>query len=163
MRFCDLRIVAIAALAIAFGPVAGESLAQPHSEHWPLFFGEVAVTNNNAVHSIILEPNGSYSASSNNIIFLDAPTPGVYDFTGLPGDSVLNITFTADDVVRLTPPHGEPFELVDFTYIPNPATSDAGGNARITVGATLRTTGTFIPYRSGTYQGEVTIDIEVAL
>lgn len=122
-----------------------------------LTFGKWAVTNNSSQHSITVNPNGSYVASSPALVMISPPSPGVYMVTGLPAfHSVASVSVVVNYNMQ---GDGPGFLLDNFTTQIPP--SDAAGNTTLTLGARARTTGNSTGYGDDTYVGELNIEINL--
>jgi hypothetical protein len=122
-----------------------------------LNFGRWVITNNSSQHAITVDINGSVSASSNALIMLEAPEPGMYRVTDLPA-----FTSIGSVNVTMTQPMGgggAAFILDDFqTAIP---ATNADGETTLTLGATAKTSGNNQSYQDTTHSGELLIEINL--
>lgn len=122
-----------------------------------LDFGEWAVTDNRSTHKIILNTDGSYTASSNSMVMLSPPKNGVYEVTELPAYNTINsVNVTVIQPMQGT---GGMFLIDDFTTL-TPA-ADEDGVTTITLGATASTTGDGQGYNDDDYTGELQIEIHL--
>ena len=119
----------------------------------PMRFGELVITNNDSMHTITINTDGSYS-NSPSILIITAPQEGRYEIDGLVPSSV--ITVTASQNMPLSG-GGNTFTLKNFQVIHS--NSDATGVASVTLGGDAETTGSGMNYSDLTYNGS--IDLEV--
>ncbi len=145
VRICLILMVFVCAGSPA---QAGVSIIQA------LQFGEVISRNNNATHSITINTDGSYSLSG-GFIEIAAPQEGIYDIDSLtPSTAIASIVVTQLQPLTAS---GEVFNMDNFTT--TFGSTDAGGVARVTLGARAQTTGTGISYANQTYSGQVQLVI----
>lgn len=142
----------IAMIAMPIDMAGGAVLEQTQ-----LTFGRWAITNNAAQHSITVNPNGSYNASSAALVMLSPPVPGVYLVTELPPfHTVGSVSVVVNSNMTGS---GPGFVLDNFTTQIPP--SDGAGTTTLTLGARARTTGTTAGYGDGRYVGELNIEINL--
>ena len=121
-----------------------------------LTFGSFISKNNNAQYDITVNTNATYSYDAAGFIIISNPTPGVYDITGLP-PSMAIASVTVAQNAPLNAPGGQ-LQMLNFTET-HPAATDVAGVARITIGATCRTSGNMMAYPDNTYTGSVDITV----
>lgn len=120
-------------------------------------FGEFVSKRNDAQYDVTINTNGSYTFDSAGFIELTAPQEGIYDIGGFAN----NATIASVVVTQNTPLGSNPaaqFQMVNFQET-HPATTDGSGVARITIGATARTSGDGNPYGDATYSGSIDITV----
>jgi hypothetical protein len=118
-------------------------------------FGSIAITGNDVVSELVISHvNGISPVSTNKIHILSFGQPGKYRIFGFPAHTYLSTTVNGS---QLTIGAAEPLEMSDFTY--NNLVTDATGQAILTVGGTLSTTGLGTNYNDATYAGSITIVI----
>lgn len=116
--------------------------AQSISVTQALSFGEVVLTDNNAQHEIVIANNGTYT-NDPEYLFVTTPDVGIYQLTGdLPNRPIASVTVTVDQQMQ---GGGQQFTIDNFD-ISHPAQTNASGEALITVGARIRSSGTGVPY-----------------
>jgi len=123
-------------------------------------FGTMVSTNNNAQYDITVNTDNSYTVDSSGFIVITPPQRGVYDIDSLPANrAILSVDVTQGGPLSF--PGEQQMSLVDFQET-HPATTDAFGVARITIGATARTNGVGSGYPDRTYSGVIRIEINLA-
>mgnify|MGYP000527742782 CR=1 FL=1 len=118
-----------------------------------LHFGEFVITDNNSVHGITVNIDGSVSHSG-AVIEINAPRPGIYQIDGLPPNNVINVIVSQDQPMV---GNSNSFNLTNFQE--SHTNSNAGGITDITIGATAETSGNGQPYVDQNYSGQVRIQI----
>lgn len=120
--------------------------AQTISETQALSWGELVLTDNNAQHEIVIATDGNYT-NDPEYLFVTEPDVGIYLLTGeLPNRPIASVTVT---VLTQMQGGGQQFTMDNFT-VQHPAQTDATGQALITVGGRLRSSGTGTPYNTST-------------
>ncbi|MGH1403040.1 MAG: DUF4402 domain-containing protein [Alphaproteobacteria bacterium] len=121
-----------------------------------LSFGNFVSKNNDAQYDITINTDGSYSFDSAGFILIDPPQEGIYDIDGLNVSAAI-VSVSVTQIVQLTGA-GNAFQMVDFQET-HPSMTDGLGQARITIGATARTSGAGTTYRDARYSGTVEIEV----
>ena len=123
----------------------------------PLQFGEYIVKNNDAVYSITVNVGGVTTFDPAGFIQIAATgQDGIYDITDLdPSRAISSVTLTQTTPLTAA---ANSFEMTAFT-VSHPPSTDAGGVARIRVGATAQTLGNGVSYSDQTYIGRFDIQI----
>jgi hypothetical protein len=126
------------------------------TELQPLRFGEWIVTNNDTVQTVTVNTDGSYNNSA-GLIMLQAPQQGIYRIDGLPPFAII----MGFDIVMTEPMTGagNSFTMDSFQTTADPV--DGSGETTLSLGATARSSGNGQPYPDTTYNGELTIDIDM--
>ncbi len=121
-----------------------------------LNFGSWISKNNDAQYNITINTNGSYSFDSAGFIEISPPQEGIFDLDGM----TPNTAIASVDVTQITPLSGSgpEFNMINFQET-HPASTDASGVARITIGATAQTTGVGASYIDQTFTGQIQIQI----
>jgi len=122
-----------------------------------LQFGEWVVTDNATQQTVTVNPDGSSSYSS-GLIMLQSPQHGIYRIEGLPPFSTI-IGFDIVMTQAMDGPGAPTFSMDSFQTSADPV--DGNGETILRLGATARTTGDGQGYPDGTYDGELTIDIDL--
>ncbi len=121
-----------------------------------LNFGNWISRNNNAQYDITVNTDGSFSFDGAGFFIISAPVEGIYDIT----TPQVNAVIASVNVTENTRLNGAPgfFNIVNLqeTHI---ATTNGLGIARVTVGATARTSGNTQPYQDQNYNGSIDIEI----
>ncbi len=140
--------------------------AQEMTEVERLSFGTFAVADNSMPQTLMVTPDNDTLADT-GIAIGQGGQRGVYDFTGLPPNVSFFIDVDVpnppsdggivfDDEANLTFGGGEQFTVTDFTIgDAGVMQTDGAGNATMTLGATLRTSGNGARYTGGNYNGQV--------
>lgn len=142
---------------------AGASQAAPISmdEIQELDFGEFAIRNNAAPHTITVAIDNSTVYDPDIISNIDAQR-GEYEFRNLPPNVIFYVGIAVpnpptegglilDNPNNLTHGGGESFALGNFTA--NDLSTDGAGNGTLYVGATLTTSGNGNTYADGNFNG----------
>ena len=135
-----------------------------------LSFGTFAVADNTMPRALVITTDND-TLPDTGIVMGEDGQRGVYEFTGLPA----NVSFfigvnmpnpptdggiVFDDTAAVTLGGAEPFTVSDFTVGDGGMIqTDGGGNATMTLGATLRTSGNGAQYIGGTYQGQASFTL----
>lgn len=124
------------------------------TELQPMNLGRWVITKNDSKYSIIINTDGSYS-SAPQLIMLDPPQPGIYRIDDLPKSMpITNVTVTVFDPLD---GGGQSF-LLDGFQVLAPDTND-DGEATLTVGLRIRTSGNGEGYGDDVYNGALQLDI----
>ncbi len=124
----------------------------------PFVFGDYIVKNNNAVYDVTVNTDGSHSYDGAGFIeIIDTAAPGIYNIDSLPVSTAI-ISVTVSQISPLTGASGPNFPFSAFQET-HPPTTDGLGVARITIGATVSTSGSGIAYIDDTYSGTIQITI----
>ncbi len=122
-----------------------------------LSFGRFGLRNNDAQHTIIIDPNtGNYVADPAFIIG-DAPQRGEYILDALTPNTALGVTIDDGELTLNDTGTGQEMEIIDITHN-NPIT-DNNGDAMLYLGGTLRLNGNGSYYPSGPYSDGVDLTI----
>lgn len=149
-----VRILKITIFLMA-GFIASIPARADITENQALYFGEWVITDNDGVHSITVNTDGSYG-NSPELIVITPPEEGIYDVDGLPPNAVINgVTVLMTDPLRLG--GGETFSMDNFDTIAPDA--DPAGETTVTLGARARTSGNGAGYADGRYNGTLTIEL----
>lgn len=125
-----------------------------------LDFGEFALKDNDASHTIIVDPNNNVTADP-EIVFNSTPMRGEYLLTGQDTNRALDITVTNGSLTLNGSGVGASMTVNNFTD--NSPSTDGAGDATIYIGGTLTTNGTSTIYSAGSYEDntvEMTIDYQ---
>ncbi|GEM_PF-6663273 len=148
----------LAVLIILYGLIlTGEAHAQLSAvEDSALSFGTFSFVS--MYDPVVITVDTANNVSSNsNVVVLSAPQRGEYTLTGGTPNAAFSIT-TPPSVTISNGPSGE-FTIDDFTISPSTSSFDGFGEARITVGARLQSSGGGTQYANGTYPGTLTITV----
>lgn len=151
-----MRFFALIFIACLFCSFANPASAQSISLVQELDYGEAVVKDNDSQHSLIVNASGGVSADAEFAVIV-SPQEGVYRLTGATAfQPISSVIVTVDQQVLNA---GEQF-IIDNFDIDFPATADINGEAIISVGARLRTSGTGTPYTgSTTFNGFLTLAV----
>ena len=128
-------------LAFAFGQ---DALAQTISTTQALSWGEVVLTDNNAQREIVIATDGNFTHDP-EYRFVTDPDVGIYQLTGdLPNRPISSVTVT---VLTQMQGGGQQFTMDNFT-VQHPAQTDGSGEALITVGGRVLSSGDGTPYNT---------------
>jgi hypothetical protein len=120
-------------------------------------FGQFTITDNQLVHTLTIEPDGSIVADPVFFV-IDNGKQGEYSVTGFPNNTVLIITFGSTNLVSTSNP-SHYFTLSNFQTSPATVETDAGGAATFTLGGDLKTSANGINYISSPYTATLTISV----
>ena len=147
-------IVLILALSLWHNTPA---LAQP-VEVQPLAFGKFAMSDNHAQYSVIMSPAGVETYPP-KIHPFDQGQPAIFLLEHYPADTEM-MPSIGDIVLNPVPfGAGPTFDLMNFTFSPEPPMTNGAGSLTLNVGATLRTDGSGTLYNDGNYAGTYTLTI----
>lgn len=105
---------------------------------------------------IAVDPLGNVTSNS-NVVSLSSPRRGEYTLTGGPPNAVFSI-ISPPSVSLSNGPEGS-FTLDNIAVSPSSASFDGFGEARITVGGRLQSSGGGVQYGNGNYDGSMTITV----
>lgn len=154
-RYRHLISGSLLAIAVLF--VSSTVFAQNVNVTRELTFGKFAMQDNDAAYDIVIQPDGSVIADPQYIFFSD-PVTGEVEATGYSASTQLIINITNDNVDPIGAT-GPSFTADTFFTIPDPVTTDGGGNATFEVGGTLTSSGSGTRYSDDDFQGNITITV----
>ena len=151
MRFLSVLLVSFASMLLL-----NTTFAQSISVTRDIDFGLGVVVDNDAQHEIVIAPGGGFT-SDPEFIFINQPLSGVYRLTGAaPSQTIDSVVITVDQQLL---GGGQQFTIDNFS-VNFPAQTDLAGEATITLGARLRTTGTGVFYVPSTvFSGLLTMEV----
>jgi hypothetical protein len=117
-------------------------------------FGTIAMRSNGSKERLVLNLNGSYSATS-NIIVITAPQRAEFLATGFQPSTALSLSIQPIELSEDGQGTGKKFS-VGFVYSPNIST-DPTGSVTIFIGGTLETSGDGTPYDDRQYAGTASL------
>lgn len=120
-------------------------------------FGQFAVRNNDAVHTIVVDENNNFSHSAAGFVPVTDPQRGEFLLEDLPPNSPVTVSVADTSITLNGGGVGTAFSIRDYTF--TSITTDGAGNATFYMGATLRTSGTGQYYESGSYSGTAVMTV----
>ncbi len=129
--------------------IAPAACAQELTQIQPLSFGTLAISNNASSRFITVDPNNNVTSDSYIVTGID-PVRGEYLLENQDPSRALDIDIS-DGNLTLNDSGVGNFMTID-TYTTNNPSTDAGGNATIFIGGTLRTSGNGSGYTNGNFQ-----------
>ncbi len=121
-----------------------------------LDYGLFVVMKNDAQYDLVVNSDGTYSFDAASFVELVPPQAGIYDIDGLtPNAAIVSITTSAS---LLQSGSGRNFEVVDI-QADGPTTTSPTGVARILLGATVRTSGSFLNYTDEVMNGVIRVEV----
>ena len=123
-----------------------------------LNFGTLAVSANTSVSRFIFPQSGSGSQIEGQFFLVAAGTPGSYRLSGFPAFTPLSVTL--DDSTLTVTEVGISESLTVDDYEVSQPTTNAQGNAEVSLGARLNTSGNGNGYGDDSYSGNATLRIE---
>lgn len=153
-----LYLTLSAFLLIALFIPANQITAHPHiSESQELSFGVFAVRRNDAVYEITVDINDNVTHDAVGIVLgPTAPQRAEYELRDQMPNTILDISLTD---ATLTAGGAASFTITNYTH--NNTSTDAGGDATVLIGATLRTSGDGTKYPTGNYTGTTDLFIGI--
>ncbi|MDD9899563.1 MAG: DUF4402 domain-containing protein [Alphaproteobacteria bacterium] len=162
------RFAAIILVLTAVHFPYGDACAQTMTEVQNLDFGTFGLRDNDAGHTIVVEPDGDVTYAPEIVPGMSVAQRGEYALTGFPANMLLTFGVASstppddggiivDNGTSLSTGSGEVF-TVD-TYTTNSPTTDGSGDATLYLGATLTTSGSTTMYGDGLHSGNVDITI----
>ncbi len=119
-------------------------------------FGNFVSKKNDMQYEVTINTNGTYVFDSAGFIEISAPQEGIYDIDGLtPSAAIASVVITQSSPLTIG---GRSFQMINFQET-HDASTDAGGVARVTVGATAQGDGITTAYPDNTYNGSLNITI----
>lgn len=142
--------------ALLFAGLVGSASARADmTELQPMNLGRWVITKNDTNYSIIINTDGSYSNAS-QLLMLEPPQPGIYRIEDLPKSTpIASVTATVFDPLDGS---GQSFLLDNFQVLA-PASTNGDGEATVTVGLRVRTSGNGQGYSDNVYNGALQLDI----
>ena len=123
-----------------------------------LNFGTLAVSANTSVSRFILPQTGNSSQIEGQFVLVSSGTPGTYRLSGFPAFTPLSASLNDSSLTAAEVGISE--LLTTDNYDVSQPTTDAQGNAELSVGARLNTSGNGNSYADSTYSGSTTLRIE---
>ena len=123
-----------------------------------LNFGTLAVSANASVSRFIFPQTGNSSQIEGQFVLVSSGTPGSYRLSGFPAFTPLSASLN-DSTLTVAEVGISELLTVDNYDVSQP-TTDAQGNAELSVGARLNTSGNGNSYGDSTYSGSTTLRIE---
>lgn len=146
-------------LSFAFSSlVASHSHAQSFNQTRAMDFGRVALTTYDQVGTLVLDPDGSYTASS-EIVVIDAPVPARFEGGGFPANTAATLVVTDGDATLGGGGTGQVFTIRDYVSSPSTLVSNGAGDLIFDLGATLRSEGDGNSYTDGDYSTDITVSV----
>lgn len=122
-----------------------------------LNYGLFVVTKNDAQYDLTVNPDGSYTFDAAAFVEITPPQAGVYDIDGLDPNRAIG-SITATQGALLASGSGRYFEIVDI-QVEGPLVTSPTGEARILLGATVRTSGSFMNYTDEVMNGVIRVEV----
>ncbi len=123
-------------------------------------YGEIIVLKNDAQYDYTVGPQNSspLTFDPSQFTVLTGAVRARFRLTGAPGNTALNISVSATDVLKdgVGP---EMFEITDLEIRPNNPQTNGAGRRVIRIGSTLRTSGDGTFYYGGSYTGMVDVTV----
>ena len=123
-----------------------------------LNFGTLAISANTSVSRFTLPQTGNNAQIEGQFVFVNAGSPGSYRLSGFPAFTPLSVTL--NDATLTVAEVGISEILAVDNYDASQPTTDAQGNAEVSVGARLNTSGNGNAYEDASYTGNATMRIE---
>jgi hypothetical protein len=135
------------------------AVAQPLiEEQQPLNFGTLAIASNSPVSRFTYPRTGTNINIEGQFALIASGSPGLYRFTGFPAYTPLSVSLNN---TTLTPSGGGFFEpLTVDNYDFAELTTDAQGEAELSLGARLNTTGNGISYVDAPYSSTTVLRVD---
>lgn len=146
-------IITFAFLVLFAAPVSAQTL----TENSPLTFGQIAMTDNNSAHQIILLTNGSFTADP-AYIFFTTPQLGSYTINGQAPNTDLTINISPNPI-RALGGGGPEFTLIDTFTRPAIVRTDATGDVTFEIGGTLVSNGSGGAYLDDRHEGDFLVSV----
>lgn len=142
-------------LALFVGVFAsGPTAAQIITLQQQFSFGTIAMRSNGAKERLVLNLNGTYSATA-NIIVISTPQRAEFLATGFQPSTALSLSIQPIELSEDGQGTGKKFN-VGFVYSPNIST-DPTGSVTIFIGGTLETSGDGTAYDDRQYAGTASL------
>lgn len=125
-------------------------------EEQALSFGNFAIGSNSTVSTLTVLTNGSIPQGTNKIYPISLAQPGRYRLSSFPVANFSPLTISIADFSLQLGSRPELLFVTDLVF-PSIISTNAGGEAFLDVGATLKTSGTGELYRDGPYRGVINI------
>jgi len=137
---------------------AGHALSQPLIEtQRDLDFGTQAVAANTLVSQLIFPQSGNNITITGQFVLIANGTTGRYRFTGFPASTELDINLTNTTLSTAIPGVSEQLTVDNYSFsIP---TTNAQGEADMSLGARLTTSGNGAPYADAPYTGTTVLSV----
>lgn len=137
---------------------ASQACAQSVSQSRAMDFGRIALTSYAQVGTLVLDPDGSYTASP-EIIVLDNPVPARFEGSGFPINTAATLVVTDGNATLGGGGTGQIFTVKDYVSSPPTLVTNGAGSLIFDLGATLRTEGDGNPYTDGSYTTDITVSL----
>lgn len=144
---------------IVWMAVQNNAVAQPLIEELqPLNFGTLAIAANTSVSRFTYPRTGNGISIEGQFVLIARGTPGRYSLSGFPGYTALSISLST--ATLMTGFSGIPEQLTADNYDFAEITTDALGEAELSLGGRLGTSGTGGRYLDGPYTGTTVLRVE---
>jgi len=127
-----------------------------------LNFGAIAVRDNTVVSTVRVSANGSPSYTG-QVLFVSAPSPGVYRVTGLPPFVTLSLSMLSSPATMSGQVGGATLTVASPLTQPSELRTNAQGEVEFRLGASMNTSGNSTLYEDGVYQAYPTLELSFAL
>lgn len=134
------------------------SYAQSFNQTRAMDFGRIALTTYDQVGTLTLDPDGSYTASS-EIVVIDAPVPARFEGGGFPANTAATLVVTDGNATLGGGGTGQIFTVKDYVSSPSTLVSNGAGDLIFDLGATLRSEGDGNSYTDGDYSADITVSV----
>lgn len=134
------------------------ALSQPLIEELQqMSFGTLAVPSNSSVSRFTVPQTGRNLSIEGQFIFIATASPGRYRFSGFPAVTRLNVSLEITTLTTGASNFPEPLtvDAYDFDNI----STDENGDAELSLGARLTTSGNGTPYVDAPYSGTATLRV----
>ena len=123
-----------------------------------LDFGILAVSDNSSVSRFTLPKTGSIRRIEGQFALISAGSPGRFRFTNFPPRTILTVSLNTTSLTTGVNNFPEPFIVDAFDF--DDITTDANGEAELSLGARLNTSGSGGAYVDAPYSGITTLRVE---
>jgi len=138
---------------------ANAALSQPLiEEQQRLDFGTLAITENISVSRFNFPRSGNNITIEGQFVLIERGTPGRYGFSGFPANTSLTVTLNDTNLTAGTIGVPEQFSVDNYDFIN--LITDSEGDAELTLGARLSTTGNGGGYVDALYDGTTVLRVE---
>ena len=136
-----------------------EANAQPLvEEQQRLDFGTLAISANSSISRFSFSRNGSNVDIEGQFVLIARGTAGRYSFTGFPASTTLNVSIDTASLSAEGIGISEPLTVDNYDYLE--LTTNASGEAELSLGARLGTSGNGNFYADALYSGSAILRVE---
>ncbi|ASJ75936.1 DUF4402 domain-containing protein [Granulosicoccus antarcticus] len=144
---------------LLWATMTSSALAQPLIEELQnLRFGKLAISANDTVSQFTFSRTGNNINIEGQFVLIEKGLPGLFQFSGFPPTTRLNVSLDSTTLTAETIGITEPLSVDNYDF--PQVTTDSEGNAELSLGARLGTTGNGGTYEDYLYSGTTSLRVD---